>query len=55
MLQHYKIDLFLYKRLVIIAPDLTVSPRSLIIQFVVIGWLLIYVIRKREDFVAKTT
>lgn len=43
------------ERLVIIAPDLTVSPLSLIIQFVVIGLLMIYVIGKREDFVAKST
>lgn len=43
------------ERLVIIVPDMTVSPLSLVIEFVVIGLLVIYVIRKREDFVVKTT
>jgi hypothetical protein len=42
------------ERLVIIEPRLSINPLILIIEFIVIGLLMIYVIRKRDSFLAKS-
>lgn len=42
------------ERLVIIEPRLSINPLILIVEFIIIGLLMIYVIRKRDNFLAKS-
>jgi hypothetical protein len=41
------------ERLVVIVPRLSINPLILIVEFIIIGLAIIYVIRKRESFLAK--
>lgn len=43
------------ERLVIIVPRLDINPLFLIIEFVIIGLIVLYVIRSREKFLARTS
>jgi len=43
------------ERLVIIVPRLSINPLILIVEFVIIGLMMIYVIRKRDSFLVKST